>query len=118
LHKEGGEEWRVTIDYQIVVQELNHFSSYWEDRYALGRLSHKTLEDFVAAAECISILVKQVWNAEPEADAGTILWPAIDRYLKVALRLDQLRKEESGKPEPEGGAVVDLQEFVLSKRAG
>jgi excisionase family DNA binding protein len=134
----GLEEEQRLLDYRKCREALDHFCDYWEQALDNDRLDRRACDEFKTGAKLTSALLMEVLRAESVElrvqrgeDAQHIdksepwpsdlmekseLWPAIDRWIDIGLRVDKIAKERFGE-DAAGTGVADLREYAR-RRAG
>jgi transcriptional regulator with XRE-family HTH domain len=130
---EGG---RRLLDYRKCREVLDRFCDYWEQVLDNERLDRRACDEFETGAILTSKLLVELLVAEKVElrvqrgeDPQTIdksepwppglveeseLWPAIDRWMTIGLRVDKIAKEQFGE-DAAGTAVADLREHARRK---
>jgi transcriptional regulator with XRE-family HTH domain len=134
----GLEDKRPLLDYRKCREALDRFCDYWEQALDNDRLDRRACEEFKTGAKLTSKLLVELWGTEKVElrvqrgeDPQTIdksepwppgllekseLWPAIDRWMVIGLRVNKIAKERFGE-DAAGTAVADLREYAR-RRAG
>ena len=125
------------FDYRGCREALDRFCAYWEQELAEGPLDRRACGEFSVGAELTSKLLQELWAAErvelriQRGDDPKLvdksepwpyglmekseLWPAIDRWMAIALQVDKEAKELFGEDAAVGAEVADLREYVRRK---
>jgi transcriptional regulator with XRE-family HTH domain len=123
------EERRISIDYAACREALDGFCAHWEPVLSGERLlDRQGFNDFDAAAKGYSRLFQELIGAE-KAELGplyedgepvfyserSVLWPAIDRFMVLAIQMDKLGKEQLGEDVAATAGVADFLEFARKR---
>jgi transcriptional regulator with XRE-family HTH domain len=106
---------RRLIDYRSCQEALDRFCDYWEQVLTEDRLDRQAREEFEVAAKLTSKLLIELWRVEKvevqirhgedprlidisdpwpyELTVESELWPAIDRWMTIGLKVRQIAKE-------------------------
>jgi transcriptional regulator with XRE-family HTH domain len=134
----GLEDERRLLDYRKCREALDRFCDYWEQALDEDRLDRRVYDEFNTGVQLTSKLLIELLRAEKVElriqrgdDPQTVdrsepwppglmeqseLWPAVDRWMVVGLRVDKIAKERFGE-HAAGTAVADLREYA-QKKAG